>query len=52
MEGESNSKFVFMHFTQKPNKTNCLLNTSEVKGWLGMRGVVLQPPVISLQKDK
>lgn len=33
-------------------KSNCLLNTSEVKGWLGMRGVVAQPSVISLPKDK
>ncbi len=31
-------------------KSNCLLNTSEVKGWLGMQGVVAQPAVISLQK--
>lgn len=33
-------------------KSNCLLNTSEVKGWRGMWGVVAQPAVISLQKDK
>lgn len=33
-------------------KSNCLLNTSEVKGWLGMRGVVAHTAVISLQKDK
>ena len=33
-------------------KSNCLLNTSEVKGWLGMRGVVAQPAVISLRKGQ
>lgn len=50
-EGEEQPVCVCTLHTEA-KKSNCLLNTSEVKGWLGMRGVVAQPAVISLQKDK